>query len=145
MDLKNKFVDNKQKNREDNLQLVQIDMHINAISKKTVRDDVINWFQQSPLHWLIGLHVVKYDINNQDLSKQELVDQINEHVVMEGKKTVTTEFRYIEDAESKGYIVTSTSKIDARKKIIKPTEKMLLSMKKWFSSFNNDWKRLLEC
>ena len=34
--------------------------------------------------------------------------------------------------------------IDARKKIIKPTEKMLLSMKKWFSSFNNDWKRLLE-
>ena len=115
--------------------LSQIDMHIAFISKQTVRDEVINWFQQSPLHWLLILIVMKYYILDVELSKQLLVQEINDHLVLEGKKTVTTEFRYIDDCESKGFIETFTSTIDARKKLIKPSARTVSSMYEWLEKF----------
>ena len=62
-----------------NKHLQQIDFHISAISKKTVRDEIINWFQQSPLHWLFVLFVMKYYYEKKELSKQTLLEEINEH------------------------------------------------------------------
>ena len=71
----------------------QIDFHIATISKNTVRDEIISWFQQSPLHWLFILFVMKYYYSKKELSKQTLLEEINNHLPTAGKKTVTTEFK----------------------------------------------------
>tara|TARA_Y100000590_G_C15559552_1_gene954183 strand:+ start:192 stop:605 length:414 start_codon:yes stop_codon:yes gene_type:complete len=122
--------------------LIQIELHIKSISKNTVRDEVINWFQQSPLHWLFILFVMKSYFLDEELSKQQLVEKINEHVVQEGKKTITTEFRYIDDAISKGFIHSTTSPNDARKKTISPTDRTITSINNWFSNFSADFAAL---
>tara|TARA_Y100001970_G_C13709852_1_gene591364 strand:+ start:202 stop:621 length:420 start_codon:yes stop_codon:yes gene_type:complete len=116
--------------------LRQIEFHISAISKKTVRNETINWFQQSPLHWLFILFIMKYYYEKKELSKQTLLDEINEHLVSDGKKTITTEFKYIEDAISKDYIYSEVSKIDQRKKNLFPTQKTIDSVSEWFLNFN---------
>ncbi len=60
----NDFDDNRDMNKITNenskTNLIQIDLHIKAISKNTGRDEIVNWFQQSPLHWLFILFLMKY-------------------------------------------------------------------------------------
>ena len=69
---------------------VLVDFCIASISKETIRDDIMNWFQQSPLHWLFILTVMRYHYENKDLSKQELLESINQHLATDGKKTITS-------------------------------------------------------
>tara|TARA_B100000579_G_scaffold431564_1_gene446821 strand:+ start:1071 stop:1469 length:399 start_codon:yes stop_codon:yes gene_type:complete len=127
---------------EKNKNLMQIEMHIASISKNTVRDDVINWFQQSPLHWLFILFLMKFYYLNKELSKQMLIESINEHLPTDGKKTVTTEFKYIEDAISKGYVYSEKSQKDSRKRILFPTEKTIKSVNEWFEKFSSNFNEL---
>ena len=115
--------------------LNQIDFHISAISKQTIRNETVNWFQQSPLHWLFILFVMKYYYRNEELSKQSLLEEINEHLATDGKKTVTTEFKYIDDAIAKEFIFAEISKVDQRKKNIYPTQKTVESLNQWFLNF----------
>ena len=74
------------------------------------------------------------------VSKQEALDLINDNVILEGKKTTTTEFKYINDAVSKGYIISSISQKDARKKILLPSEVTIKEMFKWFNEFDKNSK-----
>ena len=115
--------------------LNQIDFHISAISKQTIRNETVNWFQQSPLHWLFILFVMKYYYKNETLSKQSLLEEINEHLATDGKKTVTTEFKYIDDAIAKEFIFAEVSKVDQRKKNLYPTQKTVESLNQWFLNF----------
>lgn len=121
----------------------QINNHIDGFSIETVKCDVITWFQQSPLHWLMGLFIIKYFHENKELSKQLLVEEINKHISVEGRKTTTTEFRYFDDCEAKGLIITSISKSDARKKKILPSERMRDSFSKWFIDYRENFIKLI--
>ena len=124
--------------------LAQIDRRIEEISKISIQCDIMNWFQQSPLHWLMGLFVMKYYYLNSDLSKQELIEEINKHVPLEGKKTITTEFRYIEDCEKKKYITTLPSFTDHRKKIVRPTLLTIKSFEEWFENNPNKLENIFD-
>tara|TARA_B110000438_G_scaffold302215_1_gene359253 strand:- start:1466 stop:1915 length:450 start_codon:yes stop_codon:yes gene_type:complete len=124
--------------------LAQIDKRIEEISKISIQCDIMNWFQQSPLHWLMGLFVMKYYYLNSDLSKQELVEEINKHVPIDGKKTITTEFRYIEDCEKKKYITTLPSFTDHRKKIVRPTLLTIKSFEEWFENNPNKLENIFD-
>ena len=124
--------------------LAQIDRRIEEISKISIQCDIMNWFQQSPLHWLMGLFVMKYYYLNSDLSKQELIEEINKHVPLEGKKTITTEFRYIEDCEKKKYITTLTSFTDHRKKIVRPARLTIKSFEEWFENNPNKLENIFD-
>ena len=116
-----------------NFLLTQIDLHVNSISKLSSTSDVMNWFHQSSIHWMMGLFIMRYFYLNHDLSKQQLINEINKHIASGAKKTTTTEFRYIEDCKSKKYITTDTSYTDHRKKIVKPSQLMIDSFKQWFA------------
>ena len=132
-------MDNKTTNEKNR---ILIDFCIASISKETIRDDIINWFQQSPLHWLFILTVMKYYYESNDLSKQDLLEAINQHLATEGKKTVTTEFKYIDDAVQKGFVNSETSKIDSRKKLIIPTQQTVSSIENWFMNFHSKFNGL---
>jgi len=122
--------------------LNQINHHISDISKISIKCDIVKWFQQSPLHWFMGLFIMKYYYENKELSKQLLAEEISTHISTEGKKTTTTEFRYFDDCESKGLIITGTSENDARKRKIVPTEKMIDSFLSWFDHHNQNFIEL---
>mgnify|MGYP001293747163 CR=1 FL=1 len=132
-------MDNKTTNEKNR---ILIDFCIASISKETIRDDIINWFQQSPLHWLFILTVMKYYYESNDLSKQDLLEAINQHLATEGKKTVTTEFKYIDDAVQKGFVNSETSKTDSRKKLIIPTQQTVSSIENWFMNFHSKFNGL---
>ena len=121
---------------------VLIDFCIASISKETIRDDVVNWFQQSPLHWLFVLTVMRYYYENKDLSKQELLESINQHLATDGKKTITTEFKYIDDAIQKGYVTSESSSSDSRKKLIMPSKETVNSIENWFRNFHSKFNGL---
>ena len=121
---------------------VLIDFCIASISKETIRDDIMNWFQQSPLHWLFVLTVMRYYYKNKDLSKQELLESINQHLATDGKKTITTEFKYIDDAIQKGYVTSESSSADSRKKLIMPSKETVNSIENWFRNFHSKFNGL---
>ena len=110
----------------------QIDKHINSISKLSIDSETMYWFQQSTLHWMMGLFIMRYFYLNHDLSKQQLIEEINKHITNNGKRTITTEFRYIDECENKNFITTNYSSTDQRKKVVKPTQLMLNSFRRWF-------------
>ena len=126
---------NKDWTLENKLKIAQIDNHLLDISKQAITDEVINWFQQSSIHWMSGLFIMRYYLTNDELSKQLLVEEINKHIPSEGKKTVTTEIKYIEDAETKKFVIILPSLIDNRKRIIKPTELTIKSFSNWFQNY----------
>jgi len=140
--MKTEYLINSNKSKE--TMLNQIDRRIEEISKESIQSNIMNWFQQSPLHWLMGLFVMKYYYLNSDLSKQELVEEINKHVPIDGKKTITTEFRYIEDCEKKKYITTLRSFTDHRKKIVRPTQLTVNSFEEWFENYSNSLENIFE-
>ena len=70
---KNWTLDNK-------LKIAQIDNHLLDISKQAITDEVINWFQQSSIHWMTGLFIMRYHFISKELSKQLLVEEINNHI-----------------------------------------------------------------
>ena len=116
----------------------KIDNHINLLSKNNIENsNEIHWFQQSPLHWFLILYVMKFYLQNIELSKNEVVELINDNVMLEGKKTTTTEFKYINDAILKGFIISKISSTDARKKILLPTENTTKKMCQWFENYQN--------
>jgi hypothetical protein len=116
--------------------LEKINSYINLLSKKnTDHGDIIHWFQQSPLHWFLILYVMKYYIEEIELSKNEVVELINNNVMLEGKKTTTTEFKYINDAISKNYITSKTSANDARKKNLLPSDATAKKMIAWLNDY----------
>ena len=121
---------------------VLVDFCIASISKETIRDDIMNWFQQSPLHWLFILTVMRYYYENKDLSKQELLESINKHLATDGKKTITTEFKYIDDAIQKGYVTSESSSADSRKKLIMPSKETVNSVETWFKNFHSKFNGL---
>ena len=121
---------------------VLVDFCIASISKETIRDDIMNWFQQSPLHWLFILTVMRYHYENKDLSKQELLESINKHLATDGKKTITTEFKYIDDAIQKGYVTSESSRSDSRKKLIMPSKETVNSVETWFKNFHSKFNGL---
>ena len=123
------------------LKIAQIDNHLLDISKQSITDEIINWFQQSSIHWMTGLFIMRYHFISKELSKQLLVEEINNHIPSEGKKTVTTEIKYIEDAENKKYIIILPSLIDNRKRIIKPTEITINSFTTWFDNYYNNLEK----
>ena len=127
-----------------NLKIYQLDNLINDISKISVQCEIMNWFQQSPLHWMMGLFVMKYYYLDSDLSKQQLVEEINMHITTDGKKTITTEFRYIEDCENKKYITTLPSPSDHRKKNVRPTEATINSYIEWLEQYNTNMRKIIE-
>lgn len=117
--------------------LQKINSHINLISKNNINHgDVIHWFQQSPLHWFLILYVMKFYIEEVELSKNKVLDLINSNVMSEGKKTTTTEFKYINDAISKGYIISNISTNDARKKTLLPSSDTVEIMFNWFENYS---------
>ncbi len=126
---------NKDWTLENKLKIAQIDNHLLDISKQAITDEVINWFQQSSIHWMSGLFIMRYYFSGEELSKQLLVEEINKHIPTEGKKTVTTEIKYIEDAETKKFVIILPSLIDNRKRIIKPTELTIKSFSNWFQNY----------
>ena len=135
-------MDEIKKNKDFEKNLLQIDFHITSISKQTIRDEIINWFQQSPLHWLFVLFLMKNYYLNKELSKQELLEAINEHLVIDGKRTLTTEFKYIDDAISKKFIYSKVSTTDSRKRLLYPTQKTIDSINNWFNNFHTKFNKL---
>lgn len=116
--------------------LEKINSHISLLSKKnTQHGDIIHWFQQSPLHWFLILYIMKFYIQENELSKNEVIELINNDIMLEGKKTTTTEFKYINDAISKGYIIALTSTNDARKKNLLPSDDTAKTMIDWFNNY----------
>ena len=116
--------------------LEKINSHISLLSKNnTQHGDIIHWFQQSPLHWFLILYIMKFYIQENELSKNEVLELINNNVMLEGKKTTTTEFKYINDAISKGYIIALTSTNDARKKNLLPSDDTAKTMIDWFNNY----------
>ena len=65
-------------------------------------------------------------------------------LLLKEKKTITTEFRYIDECEAKGFIDILSSPSDARKKLIKPSEITINSMTNWFKHFNKLTKDFIE-
>ena len=121
---------------------VLVDFCIASISKETIRDDIMNWFQQSPLHWLFILTVMRYHYESKDLSKQELLESINQHLATDGKKTITTEFKYIDDAIQKGYVTSESSSAASREKLIMPSKETVNSIENWFRNFHSKFNGL---
>ena len=122
--------------KEEDQILEKINSHINLISKKNSEHGaIIHWFQQSPLHWFLILYVMKYYIEDVELSKNEVLELINNNVVAEGKKTTTTEFKYINDAILKGYLISTKSLKDARKRTLIPTENTAKILIGWFEKY----------
>ena len=85
---------------------------------------------------------MKYYYEKKELSKQTLLEEINEHLATDGKKTVTTEFKYIDDAVQKGFVNSETSKTDSRKKLIIPTQQTVSSIENWFMNFHSKFNGL---
>ena len=140
--MKTEYLINNNKCKE--TMLNQIDRRIEEISKESIQSEIMNWFQQSPLHWLMGLFVMKYYYLNFDLSKQQLVEEMNKHVPTDGKKTITTEFRYIEDCKNKKYITTLPSFKDYRKKTVRPTQITICSFEEWFEIYSNNIEKIFD-
>jgi hypothetical protein len=42
--------------------------------------------KSQPIHWMIGLFIMKYYYLNTSLSKQQLIEELNTHIPNEGKK-----------------------------------------------------------
>ena len=131
---------NKIWNIDTKLKIAQIDNHLLDISKQSITDEVINWFQQSSIHWMSGLFIMRYYFTNEELSKQLLVEEINKHIPLEGKKTVTTEIKYIDDAETKKFVIILPSLVDNRKRVIKPTDITINSFSNWFENYYDNLK-----
>tara|TARA_B110000438_G_scaffold261959_1_gene272977 strand:- start:458 stop:700 length:243 start_codon:yes stop_codon:yes gene_type:complete len=79
---------------------------------------------------------MKFYIEEVELSKNKVLDLINSNVMSEGKKTTTTEFKYINDAISKGYIISNISTNDARKKTLLPSSDTVEIMFNWFENYS---------
>ena len=63
------------------------------------------------------------------LYKTALIDLIingNPH-----HKSPLSENKYIDDCIGKGYLLISSSSVDKRKKVLIPSEKMILELKEW--------------
>ncbi len=133
-------MENKIWNIDTKLKIAQIDNHLLDISKQSITDEVINWFQQSSIHWMSGLFIMRYYFTNEELSKQLLVEEINKHIPLEGKKTVTTEIKYIDDAETKKFVIILPSLVDNRKRVIKPTDITIDSFSNWFENYYDNLK-----
>ncbi|MBI04228.1 MAG: hypothetical protein CMI96_00245 [Pelagibacteraceae bacterium] len=133
-------MENKIWNIDTKLKIAQIDNHLLDISKQSITDEVINWFQQSSIHWMSGLFIMRYYFTNEELSKQLLVEEINKHIPLEGKKTVTTEIKYIDDAETKKFVIILPSLVDNRKRVIKPTDITINSFSNWFENYYDNLK-----
>jgi len=41
--------------------------------------------KSQPIHWMIGLFIMKYYYLNTSLSKQQLIEELNTHIPNEGK------------------------------------------------------------
>lgn len=118
--------------------LQKINNHIDLLSKNnTSYGEPIHWFQQSPLHWFLILYIMKYYLQQIDLSKKEVIEHINHNVMQEGKKTATTEFKYINDAIAKGYIIASQSKIDGRRVNLLPSNLTAEKMIHFFKNYSH--------
>ena len=93
-------------------------------------DSSIPFFQQSPSHVLIALITLKYYLMQKPLYKTALIDLIidssNPH-----HKSPLSENKYIDDSIGKGYVLMSSSLIDKRKKVLIPSDKMILELKEW--------------
>ena len=59
-----------------------------------------------------------------------------------GKKTITTEFKYIDDAIQKGYVTSESSSSDSRKKLIMPSKETVNSIENWFRNFHSKFNGL---
>ena len=92
-------------------------------------DSSIPFFQQSPSHVLIALFTFKYFLMQKPLYKTALIDLIiNGHP---HHRSPLSENKYIDDCIAKGYVLISSSSVDKRKKVLIPSEKMILELKEW--------------
>ena len=115
--------------KDNELWIKLLDNIIGTFSKQRP-DSSIPFFQQSPSHVLIALITLKYYLMQKPLYKTALIDLIidssNPH-----HKSPLSENKYIDDSIGKGYVLMSSSLIDKRKKVLIPSDKMILELKEW--------------
>ena len=90
----------------------------------------IPFFQQSPSHVLIALITLKYYLMQKPLYKTALINLIIDSSHPHHKSALS-ENKYIDDSISKGYVLISSSSTDKRKKVLIPSDKMILELKEW--------------
>ena len=122
--------------KDKDIVLKKINENINFLSKTNKNyGPSFFWFQQSPLHWFLILYVVKFYIEQKNISKNEVLELINKNVMIESKKTTTTEFKYINDALAKGYIIGKKSNTDLRKTTLIPSSETLIDIINYFQNY----------
>ena len=114
--------------KDNDLWIKLLDNIIETFSKQRSNSS-IPFFQQSPSHVLIALITLKYYLQQKPLYKTALIELIiNSHP---HHKSPLSENKYIDDSIGKGYLLISSSPIDKRKKVLVPSEKMIVELKEW--------------
>jgi len=104
----------------------------NSLSVNKTENDIINFFTQTSCHYIMSLIVMKNYYEDIELSKQNLLESIYNITKNFQRKTLTTESKYLEIAIAKGYLTQKMNPSDLRKILIKPSEKMILSLENYF-------------
>ena len=103
---------------------------IKSLSKHEL-NSTVHFFLQSPSHLLITIITVKYYFKQKNLYKTELINLVIANNVQH--RSLLSENKYIDDCIHKGLLILSTSTKDRRKKILLPSDKMLIELKDWLS------------
>ena len=101
---------------------------IDSLSKHN-KISLAPFFQQSSSHFLIAMITLKYYFLKKNLQKTQLIDLIIANNIHH--KSPLSENKYIDDSIGKGYVLISSNSVDKRKKVLIPSEKMILELKQW--------------
>ena len=75
-------------------------------------------------------HAISYDVVVVEELETALINLIIDSSHPHHKSALS-ENKYIDDSISKGYVLISSSSTDKRKKVLIPSEKMILELKQW--------------
>ena len=109
---------------------------IDSLSKHN-KISLAPFFQQSSSHFLIAMITLKYYFLKKNLHKTQLIDLIIANNIHH--KSPLSENKYIDDSIGKGYVLISSSSVDKRKKVLIPSEKMILELKQWLLKIAIFW------
>ena len=101
---------------------------IDSLSKHN-KISLAPFFQQSSSHFLIAMITLKYYFLKKNLHKTQLIGLIIANNIHH--KSPLSENKYIDDSIGKGYVLISSNSVDKRKKVLIPSEKMILELKQW--------------
>jgi len=81
------------------------------------KNEILNWFSQSPAHWIMLHKVMISYLKNETITKNQLIKF--------SEKSYLTSNTYIDEAVKRGYFKTIRNTKDKRSIFILPTEKTI--------------------